>query len=240
VLGAWRNPLVPPPTSEHLNAIRMQEIGSVIRLIEHRGRLLEIGAGTGWQSRALAEHGFDVTAIDVATSIYSERRVWPVVDYDGFSIPFPQASFDVVYSSSTLEHIPHLREFQRELHRVLKPGGLAVHVVPSATWRFWTSLTHLLRYLTFPVVHGEHSSSVISEMFTFRRTAWARLFGETGWRVLRHQRGGLFYTGCCIADHRLSIMQRENMSRWLGSSVHIFVLSAGTDENEVPDCADRQ
>ena len=228
VLSNWRNPLLPPPTLGHLEAIRLHEIGSVIPLMPSHGRILEIGAGTGWQARALAQHGFEVEAIDLPTSQYAGSRVWPVRDYDGGSIPFPSSTFDVVFSSSTLEHIPHLRAFQSEMRRVLRPGGVAIHIVPSAAWRFWTSLTHPLRHLTFPIVHGEHASNVASEMLVFRRKYWATLFSQTGWVVQGYQRGGLFYTGCCIADRRLSTARREQLSRWLGSSVHVFVLRAAS------------
>lgn len=224
VLSNWRNPLLPPPTPGHLEAIRLHEIASVIPLMPAGAEILEIGAGTGWQARALAQHGFEVQAIDLPTSQYAECRVWPVRDYDGISIPFASSTFDVVLSSSTLEHIPHLRTFQSEMRRVLRPGGIAIHIVPSAAWRFWTSLTHPLRYMTVPIVHGEHASNAASEMLVFRRKSWATLFSETGWVVQGYQRGGLFYTGCSIADRRLSTTRREQLSRWLGSSVHIFVL----------------
>lgn len=230
VLSKWRNPLLPPPTAIHLEAIRVHEVESAIPLMPANSRVLEIGAGSGWQARALAQHGFNVEAIDLATSIYASSRVWPVTDYDGVSVPFAKGTFDVVFSSSTLEHIPHLRAFQSEMKRVLKPRGIAVHIVPSASWRFWTSLTHLLRYLTLPVVHGEHATNVFSEAVIFRRRFWEKLFSDTGWDVQLHQRGGLFYTGCCIADHRLSIGLRRRLSKWLGSSVHIFVLCPSSDK----------
>ena len=45
-------------------------------------RLLEFGAGTGTQARALAERGMDVVAIDLAVSGYAQDRVFPVIDYD--------------------------------------------------------------------------------------------------------------------------------------------------------------
>lgn len=224
VLSNWRNPLLPPPTPAHLEAIRMHEIGTVIPLMPSHGRILEIGAGTGWQARALAQYGFQVEAIDLPTSQYAESRVWPVQEYDGASIPFPSGAFDVVFSSSTLEHIPHLHAFQSEMRRVLRPDGIALHIVPSAAWRFWTSLTHPLRYMSLPFVHGEHASNVATEMLAFRRKSWESLFSETGWVVQDCLHGGLFYTGCSIADRCLSTERREHLSRWLGSAVHIFVL----------------
>jgi SAM-dependent methyltransferase len=47
-----------------------------------------------------------------------------------------------VFSSSVLEHVREPAALQAEILRVLKTGGRAVHAVPSATWRLWTSLAH--------------------------------------------------------------------------------------------------
>ena len=85
--------------------------------------------------------GFQVTAIDLPQSTYSEHRVYPVIDYDGCLLPCPDASLDVVFSSNVLEHVPDLAPLQREIKRVLKPGGYCVHILPTTAWRFWTSLT---------------------------------------------------------------------------------------------------
>ena len=193
VLGI-SNPLLARATLEHLCAIRMHELDTVLRLIERRGRLLEIGAGTGWQSRAMAHRGFDVSAIDLPTSNFVGQRIWNVQDYDGHTIPFPENTFDVVFSSNTLEHIPHVRAFQDEIRRVLKPDGVAIHVLPSVSWRFWTNLTHPLRYWTPPLAHGEHASNALSELFAFRRSTWLRLFSETGWHQHTHVKSCLLYT----------------------------------------------
>src|SRR5262249_28782812 len=78
---------------------------------------------------------------------------------------------DVVFSSNVLEHIAHVERFQREMQRVLRPGGRAIHIVPSACWRLWTSVAHypfLVKYLLKRVrglasparelAHGGHSA----------------------------------------------------------------------------------
>jgi len=48
-------------------------------------------------------------------------------------VPFPDASFDVVYHSNFLEHLerPEARRFLEECRRVLRPGGLTRVVVPD-------------------------------------------------------------------------------------------------------------
>ena len=49
--------------------LRLAEVDDAIKLLQRHGRssvdVLEIGAGTGWQARALSEAGFNVEAIDL-------------------------------------------------------------------------------------------------------------------------------------------------------------------------------
>jgi ubiquinone/menaquinone biosynthesis C-methylase UbiE len=127
---------------DHLQSIRQTELNSALRVFPASGRVLEIGAGAGWQAKALADRGYAVEAIDVAGSTYTDNRIWPVAEYDGGHIPFPSGYFDVVFTSHTLEHIIDLEAFLHEIRRVLKPHGIAVCILPTTSWRIWTSLTH--------------------------------------------------------------------------------------------------
>lgn len=56
----------------------------------------------------------------------------PGVDHrvDLQALPFADASYDVVYASHVLEHVPDDRRAIAEIRRVLRPGGLAVLPVP--------------------------------------------------------------------------------------------------------------
>jgi SAM-dependent methyltransferase len=53
-----------------------------------------------------------------------------MVVMDITDIHYPDASFDVIYCSHVLEHVPEDRKAMRELARVLKPGGWAIIAVP--------------------------------------------------------------------------------------------------------------
>lgn len=106
------------------------------------GRLLEVGAGTGFQAARFAQFGYEVQAVDVPESGLRADRVWQVREYDGRRVPFPDRHFDVVFSSNVLEHVEDLVEFQVELARVLKDDGVAVHILPTTTWRTWSWLSH--------------------------------------------------------------------------------------------------
>ena len=146
-------------------------------------------------------------------------------DYDGFTIPFDDNYFDIVFSSNVLEHIPHVVEFQKELHRVLKPSGKAVHLLPSSRWRLYTNITHIIKYWAPSEVHGEFAKNATTEMFYFSVRWWTKLFHKTGWTISQIQPNKLAYTGTHLMDNRISINTRSKLSRFLGSSCNVFVLT---------------
>jgi len=128
--------------SGYVEQVRMAELRSALGWLSKGTKILEIGAGTGWQARTLSEQGHQVEAVDLSDSNYAHERVWPIRNYDGVNLPFQDDSFDVVFSSNVLEHVEHLTDLLRDMRRVVRPGGHLVHVVPSATWRLWTTITH--------------------------------------------------------------------------------------------------
>lgn len=132
---------------EFLHRIRDHELDTVARHLLPGARILELGGGTGYQAKQLVARGFSVVSVDVATSIYRQQRVYPVLEYDGRTLPFSDGVFDVVFSSNVLEHIRDLDRIHREIVRVLKPDGSCVHVMPSPTWRLWTSVTNYLEFV---------------------------------------------------------------------------------------------
>lgn len=126
----------------HLERLRRHEIEIVQDWFQPGMRVLDLGGGSGFQASVLASRGCEVLSIDLADRPPSPHVYYPVQAYDGHHIPAPDASFDVVFSSNVLEHIQPLAPILDETRRVLKPEGLAVHIVPSAGWRFWTCITH--------------------------------------------------------------------------------------------------
>ena len=50
----------------------------------------------------------------------------------GYEWPLPDESFDAVVSGQALEHDPHFWRTMKNMARVLRPGGHAIVIVPSA------------------------------------------------------------------------------------------------------------
>ena len=107
--------------------------------VDSTKRVLDVGSGIGGTSRCLArEFGCRVTGIDLtaeycnAAAMLSERiGLAGLVDYrqgDATNLPFPDASFDIVWTEHVAMNIPDKPRLYKEMHRVLKPGGtLAIY-----------------------------------------------------------------------------------------------------------------
>lgn len=129
---------------EFLHVIREYEYNKIVARLPLGSRVLEIGGGTGYQAKRLAEDGFIVDSIDIPDSNYAGQGEFPVQPYDGRNIPFPENNFDVVFSSNVLEHVLDLPYLQAEIKRVLKPNGICMHLMPTGAWRFWTNIAHYI------------------------------------------------------------------------------------------------
>lgn len=125
---------------DFLNLLRLTELDLLTPDLRPGTRILEFGAGTGAQAKALTDRGYDVVAVDLATSGYAQSRVYPIIDYDGRRIPLPDASIDVVFSSNVLQSVVDLPALSAEFRRILKPTGYCLHVMPSSAWRAWTTV----------------------------------------------------------------------------------------------------
>jgi ubiquinone/menaquinone biosynthesis C-methylase UbiE len=99
-------------------------------------RSLEIGAGTGYFSLNLLQAGVvrQATCTDISPGMIrtlntnAERLGLTVrtARADAESLPFADASFDLVVGHAVLHHLPDLKRAFAEFHRVLRPGGRIV------------------------------------------------------------------------------------------------------------------
>jgi len=107
--------------------------------VDSTKRVLDVGSGVGGTSRCLArEFGCHVTGIDLtdeycrAAGMLSARiGLTELVDFrqgDATNLPFPDHSFDIVWTEHVAMNIPDKPRLYREMYRVLKPGGtLAIY-----------------------------------------------------------------------------------------------------------------
>jgi SAM-dependent methyltransferase len=101
------------------------------------GTALDLGAGRGISSYAMARDGWQVTALEPDTSsvvgsgairllAYEAELNITVIEDFGEGLPCADRSFDLVYARQMLHHARDLRTLCREVYRVLKINGLFV------------------------------------------------------------------------------------------------------------------
>jgi SAM-dependent methyltransferase len=98
-------------------------------------KVLEIGLGQGAESEQLIRRGASWSGLDLTRESVDRVRARLAVrnlPYDDLrrgsavSIPWPDDTFDIVFSHGVLHHVPDIHRAQREIHRVLNPGGTLV------------------------------------------------------------------------------------------------------------------
>ncbi|WP_265562943.1 class I SAM-dependent methyltransferase [Streptomyces hygroscopicus] len=95
------------------------------------GRVLEIGCGAGTDHSVIASLAGDTAAIDLAshgaqltqTRLELEGRPGTAQVADAEDMPFPDQSFDGVYSFGVLHHTDHPERAIAEMWRVMRPGA---------------------------------------------------------------------------------------------------------------------
>ena len=111
----------------------------ILRFVPRSGaKILDVGCGTGRKSARLVRSGNNVTGCDVSSAMLQRAasRIGKTVLCDVTQgLPFPNESFDLVFSSAVLEHLFDYGHVLREMFRVLRPGGRVIVEVPnSAYW----------------------------------------------------------------------------------------------------------
>jgi 2-polyprenyl-3-methyl-5-hydroxy-6-metoxy-1,4-benzoquinol methylase len=106
--------------------------GKIFPYANYRNRsVLEIGCGMGGMAMLWAQHGANITAIDLnPVAVEQTKRRFELFNLSGniqqndaSKLPFSDDYFNYVYSWGVLHHSPHLEHSISELFRVLRPGG---------------------------------------------------------------------------------------------------------------------
>jgi len=99
-------------------------------------RILDFGCGAGRTVYCLIDQGYDASGYDMKDYLElrapSDRARFFISENGCLGrLPFDDNSFDLVISEQVLEHVMDPVAVLRELHRVLRFGGCAIHVFPA-------------------------------------------------------------------------------------------------------------
>ncbi|WP_291842483.1 class I SAM-dependent methyltransferase [Bradyrhizobium sp.] len=171
-------------------------------------KLLDVGCGDGAIAFGLAQQGATVTALDADPSMIAAARVREkneatrvqFVEGDAESLPFGDATFDVVVAVTVLCFVQDAERAVKEIARVLKPGGRLV-IGELGRWSLWAAQRRIRGWLGHPVWRA----------VKFRTAADLRSLAEAaGLRVVAIH-GAVYYPPFGIAARLLA-----PVDLWLG------------------------
>jgi ubiquinone/menaquinone biosynthesis C-methylase UbiE len=176
------------------------------------GTLLEVGCSSGYflhDARAAFPDALIIGSDYVAGPLRvmaREHPTQPLLQFDLTRCPLPDACLDAVVALNVLEHIRDDRAAVRELHRILKPGGVAVIELPAG-----------------PGLYDVYDKALMHE----RRYSMAgarRLFAETGFRVERPTHIGFFlfpaFAAVKLRNKRHLSLPEEAQKEMVKKSIH--------------------
>jgi|SRR5215813_370561 len=196
-------------------------------------RLLEVGCGMGTDLLQFARAGANVTGVDltprsVETSrhhlkLYGQKGDFALTDAE--TLPFADASFDVVYSNGVLHHTPETAEAVREIHRVLRPGGLArVMLYHRHSWNYWVEIILHRGLLRGQLLSGQTAEDIMGryvevnegegrplvKVYSRRQSRKLfSMFSEVRTEVRQLTRSDFYFLGSLIPQNILNILGRN-------------------------------
>ncbi len=120
-------------------------VDSVVNLLrlEKGSSIADIGAGTGNYSRAIAERGYFLYAVEPSSVMRSQAIEHPQVQwFTGYAedIPLPTSSVDAVISILASHHFSNLEKAVREMNRIAKTGAiLFLTFDPRVAEKLWVA-----------------------------------------------------------------------------------------------------
>lgn len=98
--------------------------------------ILDFGCGNGDGVRAMREAGYDAWGCDVkfkpgANQDLHDQSILRQISMEPYDVPFEDQRFDVVITNEVFEHVQNYDSTIREIHRLLKPGGISLNLFPA-------------------------------------------------------------------------------------------------------------
>lgn len=125
----WQQRLYPPNRSydpvEHF-------VDELYKHVDSESTVLDIGAGAG-QNNPYQLQGKcrEIVGVDLDSRVLTNSLLDRGIVSDVLHLPFENQSFNIAFSIYVLEHIQDPNAFIREIHRVLKPGGMFFALTPN-------------------------------------------------------------------------------------------------------------
>jgi SAM-dependent methyltransferase len=163
------------------------------------GKLLDIGCGKMPYKKHILSHSgvTDYVGLDIESALTYDAGVKPDFTWDGISMPIESESFDCAFGTEVLEHCPNPEVVMKEVHRVLKPGGVFFFTVPFL-WNLHEVPNDEYRYTPFSLERHLKNSGFTD--ITIKATG--------GWHASMAQMLGLWVRRSSMSSRKRKILSR--------------------------------
>jgi 2-polyprenyl-6-hydroxyphenyl methylase/3-demethylubiquinone-9 3-methyltransferase len=171
------------------------------RRIGSRSKVLDIGCGAGFLANYLANQGFEATGIDLSESSLHIAKANGKATFqkaNGYSLPFPNHSFDAVCAMDILEHVDTPNLLIAEASRVLRPGGLLFFHTYNRNWISYFFVIRGIRWFVRNTPKNMHVYSYFIRPDELHETFEEYKLRPTHWRGFRPK----FFSALKILRHR--------------------------------------
>lgn len=134
---------------QYLHDLRKQESDEIF----HKCSLsvfnngLELGAGDGFMSSILAGYTKNLLCTEINPERLKKSELsnvqYMILDAEQVGQVLKGRSFDFIFSSNLLEHLPDVNNALKGIHGILDDNGVAVHVLPNRLWKAVTILCYI-------------------------------------------------------------------------------------------------
>ena len=135
--------------TNYLHNLRRREMQAVFHRCPRKvfGRVLELGTGDGFVSTILVDYTEQLVCTDLnperLTKTDQNNMTFKICDAEEIGEVFGAGEFNMVFSSSLLEHLPDFASALRGIHKVLANDGISIHLIPNRYWKLVTILLHI-------------------------------------------------------------------------------------------------
>jgi len=177
----WEKHWGAQPTIERLKEINTaypEVVRLLLELTDEKSNCIELGCGSGTYAIELLANGRNCIASDFSEKALKltktkGKRLYnleiPTQLVDIYDIPYPDNTFDLIFSDGVIEHLD-IPRVAKEMKRVLKPNGWMVVKVPSG------SLLYKLVYYALSPVENRPFEAWLS------KKQWHDIFVNAGYK----------------------------------------------------------
>jgi len=163
--------------------LRRMRIGKVLPILRRFPECKLLDVGCGWEAKFLKSvESYIASGVGIdfkAPSLESANLRTISVTLDD-KLPFEDNSFDVVSLMAVLEHLEKPLDILREIHRVLKNGGVLIGTVPSkAAKPVLEFLSYKLRIVS--------EAEIRDHKRYFNKKDLLEIFAEAGFKNVEHK-----------------------------------------------------